>query len=193
MLHESLVGCSRRRTPFCSGLRFLRGFFSFGLLTFALMKAGGGVFCFSSSWMRAWATRNCSWVSCNCSRACFSCASKDAIRSSAVMAPVYQTRVFVNSIMQRIAYRSLRVEKGTQKQAEEFPCDEGIIPNTFITRSLQQYEYTVFPSKAKGRGASSDSPGHPNPDATGHHRRDDPSAEARFWSRKSRPSSDGQS
>src|SRR6266699_628428 len=102
------------------------------------------------------------------------------------------TQRSVKNGMQRIAYRSLRVEKGTQKQAEEFPCDEGIIPNTFITRSLQQYEYTVFPSKAKGRGASSDSPGHPNPDATGHHRRDDPSAEARFWSRKSRPSSDGQ-
>src|SRR6266700_5143066 len=103
MLHESLVGCSRRRTPFCSGLRFLRGFFSFGLLTFALMKAGGGVFCFSSSWMRAWATRNCSWVSCNCSRACFSWASKDAIRSSALMAPVYQTRFFVNSILEQLA------------------------------------------------------------------------------------------
>jgi hypothetical protein len=39
-----------------------------------------------------------------------------------------------------VAYPSLRVEEGTKKRAEEFPCDEVIIPNTYITRSLQQYE-----------------------------------------------------
>jgi hypothetical protein len=59
-----------------------------------------------------------------------------------------------------VAYRSLRVEEGTKKQAEEFPNDEVGLLNTFITRSLQQYEYIVFPSKAKGRAASSDSPGY---------------------------------
>jgi hypothetical protein len=40
----------------------------------------------------------------------------------------------------RVAYLSLRVEEGTKKQAEEFPYDEGIITNPFITRSLQPYE-----------------------------------------------------
>jgi hypothetical protein len=60
-----------------------------------------------------------------------------------------------------VAYPSLRVgEKGTKKRAEEFPCDEGIISTPIITRSLQQDEYNVFSRKAKGRGASSDSPGH---------------------------------
>jgi len=39
-----------------------------------------------------------------------------------------------------VAYRSLRVEEGTKKYAEEVPCDEGVIANTFITRSLQHYE-----------------------------------------------------
>ena len=39
-----------------------------------------------------------------------------------------------------VAYPFLRVEEGTKKEAEEFPNDEGIIANTFITRSLQQAE-----------------------------------------------------
>src|SRR5579859_4588449 len=41
----------------------------------------------------------------------------------------------------QVTYLSLRVEEGTKQEAEEFPGDEGIIANTFITRSLQQYEY----------------------------------------------------
>jgi hypothetical protein len=40
----------------------------------------------------------------------------------------------------RVAYPFLRVEEGTKKEAEEFPNDEGIRANTFITRSLQPYE-----------------------------------------------------
>jgi hypothetical protein len=39
-----------------------------------------------------------------------------------------------------VTYPSLRVEKGTKKEAEEFLRDEGSIANPFITRSLQQYE-----------------------------------------------------
>jgi hypothetical protein len=72
----------------------------------------------------------------------------------------------VKKVAKRVAYLPLRVEEGTKKQAEEFPSDEGIIPNPFIMRSLQQHEYSVFPSKAKGRGAASDSPGHSNADAS---------------------------
>jgi hypothetical protein len=40
----------------------------------------------------------------------------------------------------QVAYPFLRVEEGTKKQAEEVPSDEGGLSNTFITRSLQQYE-----------------------------------------------------
>jgi hypothetical protein len=73
---------------------------------------------------------------------------------------IQHTAMKIKSLASEVAYPSLRVEEGTKKKAEEFPSDEVDLSNTFITRSLQQYEYTVFPSKAKGRGASSDSPGH---------------------------------
>src|SRR5207302_3064034 len=62
MLHESFVGWDLGLARLCCAARFLRGFFgsSFGFFTFALTKAGGGVFCFSNSSIRLWATRNCS-------------------------------------------------------------------------------------------------------------------------------------
>jgi hypothetical protein len=39
-----------------------------------------------------------------------------------------------------VAYRSLRVEEGTKKKAEEVPNDEVGLSNPFIKRSLQQNE-----------------------------------------------------
>jgi hypothetical protein len=50
------------------------------------------------------------------------------------------SRLFLEMTLTQVAYLSLRVEEGTKKQAEEFPYDEGIITNPFITRSLQPYE-----------------------------------------------------
>src|SRR5260370_31320519 len=51
------VGSSRRRARLYLASHFLRGFLvsSGGLTTLAFTKAGGGVFCFSSSSMRLWA------------------------------------------------------------------------------------------------------------------------------------------
>jgi hypothetical protein len=50
----------------------------------------------------------------------------------------------VNSAVKRgeaaVAYRSLRVEEGTKKKAEEVPNDEVGLSNPFIKRSLQQNE-----------------------------------------------------
>jgi hypothetical protein len=101
--------------------------------------------------------------------------------------------IFVESMAHEVAYLARRVEERTKKQFEEFSCDEGGLSNTFITRSLQQNEYSVFPSKAKVRGASNGSPSHGNADAPGHHRWGDPGAKASFWNRKSQRSLDGPS
>src|SRR5947209_416319 len=48
--------------------------------------------------MRLWAAASCSSSRSTRCRACSSCSSKVVMRSSAIMTPVYQTRVFLNSI-----------------------------------------------------------------------------------------------
>src|SRR5258708_6260310 len=123
MLHESLVGVERGLARLWCASRFLRAFFcsSGDFFLFAFTKAGGGVFSCSSSSMRPWATRNCSVTSLSCSKACLSCASKDAIVSSAVMSRVYQQRVNLNSISWQ-KYKGFIYRGRSQSFASVFCC-----------------------------------------------------------------------
>jgi hypothetical protein len=178
MLHESLVGVERGLARLYCASRFVRACCcsSGGFFYSALTKAGGGVFSFSNSSMRAWATRNCSVTSSSRSKACLSWASNDAIVSSAVMPSVYQKRVNLNSIAKSELYLAFSLRLPTEvcgthqsllrNSSTKLPSIARLINNrnysgTFLAPPAAALEKKGFSGDTPRPGQGTASPGTP--------------------------------